>query len=72
MGKEGLRYAAKVELDKDAGTLPYLHVSTCTYLVMHHIMAVKFIPHSNRKANEELSDRTDGTPTVSLRRYQSA
>lgn len=28
MGKEGLRYAAKVELDKDAGTLPYLHVST--------------------------------------------
>ena len=27
MGKEGLRYAAKVELDKDAGTLPYLHVS---------------------------------------------
>jgi formamidase len=26
MGKEGIRYAAKVELDKDAGTLPYLHV----------------------------------------------
>ncbi|KAI5364197.1 Putative acetamidase/Formamidase [Septoria linicola] len=25
MGKEGLRYAARVELDKDAGTLPYLH-----------------------------------------------
>lgn len=27
MGKEGLRYAAKVDLEKDAGTLPYLHVS---------------------------------------------
>lgn len=27
MGKEGIRYAAKVDLDKDAGTLPYLHVS---------------------------------------------
>lgn len=23
---KGHRYAAKVELDKDAGTLPYLHV----------------------------------------------
>lgn len=26
MGKEGIRYAAKVELNKDASTLPYLHV----------------------------------------------
>ncbi|KAK4498161.1 hypothetical protein PRZ48_010817 [Zasmidium cellare] len=25
MGKEGIRYAAKVDLDKEAGTLPYLH-----------------------------------------------
>ncbi|CAK4032157.1 formamidase [Lecanosticta acicola] len=25
MGKEGLRYAAKVDLEKEAGTLPYLH-----------------------------------------------
>ena len=30
MGKEGIRYAAKVELDQDAGTRPYLHVSLDT------------------------------------------
>ncbi len=28
MGKTALRSAVKVELDKDAGTLPYLHVSS--------------------------------------------
>lgn len=30
---KGHRYAAKVELDKDAGTLPYLHVSSSTLMV---------------------------------------
>lgn len=27
MGKEGIRYAAKVDLEKDAATQPHLHVS---------------------------------------------
>lgn len=27
MGKTGLRQAVKVDLEKDPGTLPYLHVS---------------------------------------------
>jgi len=27
MGKEGIRYACKVDLEKDAAEQPYLHVS---------------------------------------------
>ena len=33
MGKQGIRYAAKVELEKPAATLPYLHVCiACTII----------------------------------------
>lgn len=32
MGKKAIRHAAKVELDKEAGTLPYLHVRAKNHL----------------------------------------
>jgi len=50
MGKEGIRYACKVDLDKDAAEQPYLHVGGLQSTLI------------GIKADQ---DRTDGTQTVS-------
>lgn len=56
MGKSEIRYAAKVDLEKDAASQPQLHVSSYTQCA-----CILF-----NSALTNTSDRTAGTQTVSL------
>lgn len=49
MGKSEIRYAAKVDLEKDAATQPQLHVSGLALIIL--------VPHKSDNLTEPLAPR---------------